>query len=844
MENTLHLPPLRHLAAATLLACAALSAQAQISTGSMTEPRMFHQASTLADGRIMITGGTSRPGNPIYASTEIFDPATGQFAPAAPMLTARRHHAAVTLQDGRILVAGGMTPASTRTNSAEIYDPATGQWSATGNTNGTYSTLLARLLPDGRVLISGTGNYPTATYAEVFDPASGTFSTTGNYVESSFRHALVVLADGRVMKLGGEAETATGPAYPYSTKAEIWDPATNQWRATGPMTTARETIQPVLLQDGKVLVAGGRSSMFLNSTEVYDPANGTFTAGPNLPVDFQPFSATVLANGDIVYTADYRREMLYYRAATGTWNLTGPQRSLARDAAVSRLPDGNVLIAGGAAANDATTYSAIWEQACAGQATAIQASSQTVGGDGGTVSFTVTAAPGCHFEFANLPSWLTYDGANPQQMPATGSATLSFNATANQSGASRSASFLLGNQTVSVSQGQSPNCPSAPTVSPAVTSIGRSGGSGTLSVAAGPACPWSVASMPSFATASGTTSGTGNGSISYTVAANPSGTARSGSGQVVAMGLNTAFSFTQDGTPCPSAPTVYLNKTSFTAAGGTATGTVTAAPTCNWTVSPPAWAPVTAGSTGTGNGSFTINVAANSGAARSAYALLTGPGVTSGFFLEQQASPCATWTISPASANIPAAGGTGSFTVSAPIGCTWSLGALPSWFSLTSPGSGSGYGSISYTVAANTGAARSATATLSGAGPTLSVNLNQGTTQAPACTTPVVSGTPISGFLKSTGCPTGARGAGYYTDRYTFTGTGGKLATITLSSSSFDTYLYLRDPAGNVIMSNDDGGGGTNSRISFTLPSTGTYTIEATSYGSNATGAYSLSFTQ
>jgi hypothetical protein len=163
---------------------------------------------------------------------------------------------------------------------------------------------------------------------------------------------------------------------------------------------------------------------------------------------------------------------------------------------------------------------------------------------------------------------------------------------------------------------------------------------------------------------------------------------------------------------------------------------------------------------------------------------------------------------------------------------------------LTSPASGSGYGSISYTVAANTGAARSATATLSGAGPTLSVNLNQGTTQAQACTTPVVSGTPISGFLKSTGCPTGARGAGYYTDRYTFTGTGGKLATITLSSSSFDTYLYLRDPAGNVIMSNDDGGGGTNSRISFTLPSTGTYTIEATSYGSNATGAYTLTFTQ
>ncbi|WP_431475649.1 PPC domain-containing protein [Massilia eburnea] len=70
--------------------------------------------------------------------------------------------------------------------------------------------------------------------------------------------------------------------------------------------------------------------------------------------------------------------------------------------------------------------------------------------------------------------------------------------------------------------------------------------------------------------------------------------------------------------------------------------------------------------------------------------------------------------------------------------------------------------------------------------------------------------------------------------------------TITLASSSFDAYLYLRDGSGNVVSSNDDGGGGTNSRISYTLPAGawGNYTIEATSYYSGRSGAYTLTFTQ
>jgi hypothetical protein len=69
---------------------------------------------------------------------------------------------------------------------------------------------------------------------------------------------------------------------------------------------------------------------------------------------------------------------------------------------------------------------------------------------------------------------------------------------------------------------------------------------------------------------------------------------------------------------------------------------------------------------------------------------------------------------------------------------------------------------------------------------------------------------------------------------------------ILLTSSAFDTYLYLIGPSGSVVAQDDDGGGGSNSRIPprcghYTLPSSGTYTIEVTSFYRNSTGSYTLS---
>jgi hypothetical protein len=96
-----------------------------------------------------------------------------------------------------------------------------------------------------------------------------------------------------------------------------------------------------------------------------------------------------------------------------------------------------------------------------------------------------------------------------------------------------------------------------------------------------------------------------------------------------------------------------------------------------------------------------------------------------------------------------------------------------------------------------------------------------------------------SGSLATTDGRSPSRGTSYYADLYTLSGTAGTQVTITMNSSAFDTFLYLRNGSG-VVASDDDGNGGTNSKIVYTIPTSGTYTIDATSYSTNATGAYTL----
>ena len=201
-------------------------------------------------------------------------------------------------------------------------------------------------------------------------------------------------------------------------------------------------------------------------------------------------------------------------------------------------------------------------------------------------------------------------------------------------------------------------------------------------------------------------------------------------------------------------------------------------------------------------------------------------------------------SITPKSQYFESAGGTGSVTITAPGTCSWTVTGNPGWVTINSGASGTGNGTVAYTVAANNSiSTRQATLTISGQ----SFIINQSGSNGSCAITPIAAGQTINGVLAISDCYSQQRGQLFPADRYSFTGTAGQRVAIRADSSVVDTFLYLIDPAGTAVASNDDGDARTGARIPagtgfFTLPSTGSYLIEATSFGTTAAfGAYSVS---
>ena len=112
----------------------------------------------------------------------------------------------------------------------------------------------AALLLSGEVLFAG-GDNGRSTSAELYDPVRGTFTSTGNMAWSRVWHTLNLLPNGMVLTTGGETESGGSAA--GSDSAELYDPSAGIFLATGKMAARRETHTATLLNDGRVLIAGG-----------------------------------------------------------------------------------------------------------------------------------------------------------------------------------------------------------------------------------------------------------------------------------------------------------------------------------------------------------------------------------------------------------------------------------------------------------------------------------------------------------------------------------------------------------------------------------------------------------
>ena len=239
-------------------------------TGSTHDARHGSTATLLANGKVLIAGGIMNNVQTRLASAELYDPATGTFAYTGSMHVARDYHNAALLQNGKVLIAGGGDGSGTSLNSSELYDPTTGTFALSGTMIERRDDATATTLLNGKVLIVGGTNVdvPSGT-AELYDPATGTFTAISSTITPRHFHTANLLPNGLVLISGGV--NSAGSANTLA-DAQLYDPATNTFTPTGSMATARFYQTATLMDNGKVLVAGGyNTSGVVGTAEVYGP---------------------------------------------------------------------------------------------------------------------------------------------------------------------------------------------------------------------------------------------------------------------------------------------------------------------------------------------------------------------------------------------------------------------------------------------------------------------------------------------------------------------------------------------------------------------------------------------
>jgi len=366
--------------------------------GTMSIARYSPHALLLGDGRVLVVGNDA-PYSPVRddtATAELWDPVSGRWTTTAGLNKPRVEFAAAPMKNGSVMVTGGLDQGTSGCDgggqqsfsSTYLYDPQSGAWTRGALLQMARSAPSVAVLPDGRVLVAGGYYYTGASTTRALPTDAGL---------AAYRPASGGPPGGIRPGANDVVPPTIGAAL---ATAELYDPATGTWSATGSMVYARFGAPAVTLSDGRVLVVGSgpgvdrgvaRVDDKANVTaEIYDPRTGRFALAGSLPgIDWaalsplnlkdpggapapeDPGTLVALADGGALLVGDagywkHQGEVarsFRFDAKALAWTETGqPYVALTDevtgavvqtpaigrlDAMAARLPDGRVLVAGG-----------------------------------------------------------------------------------------------------------------------------------------------------------------------------------------------------------------------------------------------------------------------------------------------------------------------------------------------------------------------------------------------------------------------------------------------------------------------------------------------------------------
>ena len=275
--------------------------------GTITSSGLYSAPSNPGTYHVVATSATNSSKN----ATAAVSVADSGFALTGSMGIARSGHTATLLADGKVLIVGSGDV------SPELFDFATGSFKPAGSMTTLRFGATATLLASGKVLIAGgfgpgTSQLPRLNTAELYDPQFGAFTPTGSMSEGRLGHTATLLNDGRVLIAGGTDSSDGGGAATAS--AELYNPSTGTFTVTGSMASERAGHTATLLASGEVLIVGGWNGHAADSTD--DPP-------------WDPLFAEL------------------FHESSGSFTETGSMSTTRIGNSAVRLPDGKVLVLGG-----------------------------------------------------------------------------------------------------------------------------------------------------------------------------------------------------------------------------------------------------------------------------------------------------------------------------------------------------------------------------------------------------------------------------------------------------------------------------------------------------------------